>query len=45
MPTSWMPVAWLMFTKMRNSGSRNSTPGNICVDSTVVVKTLRPLNR
>lgn len=28
---------------MRNSGSRNSTPGNIWVESTAVVKVLLPL--
>ena len=41
-PTSWIPVAELMLTKMRKSGSRKSTPGNIWVDRTVVVKTERP---
>ncbi len=41
-PTSWIPVAEWMFVKMRKSGSRKSTPGNICVDSTVVVNTERP---
>jgi hypothetical protein len=40
-----MPNWLLMFTKIRNNGSRNSTPGNICVDSTVVVNTDRPRNR
>src|SRR5437773_4106274 len=43
-PTSCSPNELLMFTKIRNNGSRNSTPGNICVDSTVVVNTVRPRN-
>ena len=34
-----------MLTKMMNSGSRKRIPGNIWVDSTVVVKTPRPRNR
>src|SRR5690348_13129177 len=44
-PTSCTPSELLMFTKIRNNGSRNSTPGNIWVDNTVVVNTLRPRNR
>ena len=40
-----MPVAELMLTKMMNNGSRKRIPGNIWVDSTVVVKTPRPRNR
>src|SRR3978361_822967 len=44
-PISCTPVESLMLTKIRNSGSRNSTPGNICVDSTVLVKTVRPRKR
>ena len=31
-----------MFTKITNSGSRNSTPGNICVDSTAPLNRPRP---
>ena len=34
-----------MLTKIRNNGSRNKIPGNIWVDSTVPVNTLRPWNR
>ena len=41
-PYSAMPVALPMLTKIRNSGSRNRMPGNICVDSTVTVKTRLP---
>ena len=44
-PTSWMPNVLLMLTKIMNSGSRNSTPGNIWVDRIVVVNALRPRNR
>src|SRR3954470_8056116 len=44
-PTSCSPNELLMFTKIKNNGSRNSTPGNICVDNTVVVNAVRPRNR
>src|SRR3954447_11931710 len=43
-PTSATPVAESMLTKMMYRGSRNSTPGNIWVASTVVVNAPRPLN-
>ena len=45
LPYSLMPVSLLMFTKIRNSGSRNRMPGNIWVDRTVMEKTCRPWNR
>ena len=41
----WIPVAFPMFTKIRNSGSRNRMPGNICVESTVTLNTCRPAKR
>lgn len=44
-PYSATPVLLPMLTKMRNSGSRKRIPGNICVDSTVTVKTRLPRNR
>ncbi len=45
LPLSVMPVEFPMLTKIRYSGSRNRMPGNIWVDSTVTVNTLRPANR
>ena len=44
-PTSWIPNAVLILTKMMNSGRRKSTPGNICVDRIVVVNRVLPWNR
>ena len=45
LPLSVIPVLLLMLTKIRKSGSRKRMPGNIWVDSTDTVKTLRPANR
>ncbi|MCP9964187.1 hypothetical protein LUX57_02405 [Actinomadura madurae] len=45
LPYRARPVAFPALTKIRNSGSRNRIPGNICVESTVTVNTRRPANR
>src|SRR5579872_530973 len=44
-PNSAIPVAFPSETKIRNSGSRNKMPGNICVESTTSMNTWRPRNR
>src|SRR3954467_4844449 len=45
LPYSTISVYRSMLTKIRNSGSRNRMPGNICVDSTTVMNEPRPGNR